>query len=134
MLTQLETHYSEALKALESINDSEALHEWQIKYIGRRGLITEMLRSTGSLPQEERASFGQRANEIKNLLTTAHAEREALIAQQELARDLEEGEIDISLPGRRHPQRRAAPGDADSAGFRAHLGGHGLPGLPQPRS
>jgi phenylalanyl-tRNA synthetase alpha chain len=103
MLTQLETHYSEALKALESIDDSETLHEWQIKYIGRRGLITEMLRSTGSLPQEERASFGQRANEIKNLLTTAHAEHEALIAQQELARDLEEGEIDISLPGRPTP-------------------------------
>lgn len=100
MLEELEAQYEAALKALETINSGDALHDWHIQYIGRKGLITDLLRSTGKLPQEERASFGQRANEVKNLLTAAHEEREALIKQQELARDLEEGEIDISLPGR----------------------------------
>ena len=103
MLQQLETHYDEALKALETITDDEALHEWEIRTLGRRGVVTEMLRSTGQLPAEERASFGKRANEIKNLLTEAHAQREEVIRTAALAHDLEEGEIDISLPGRTQP-------------------------------
>jgi len=100
MLEQLESHYQQAQQELETISDSEALHRWEIRYLGRKGLITEMLRSTGRLPQEERASFGKRANEIKNQLTEAYRQREALIQQQALARDLEEGQIDSTLPGR----------------------------------
>ncbi len=100
MLEQLETHYVEAQEALATITDSETLHEWQIEYLGRNGKITNMLRSTGKLPAEQRASFGKRANEIKNLLTTALENQQALVAAQELAQDLEEGEIDITLPGR----------------------------------
>lgn len=100
MLEQLETYYNEAARMLETIIDSDSLHEWEVKYLGRKGVITEMLRSTGRLPQEERASFGKRANEIKNLLTEAYAAREKLVQQRELALDLEEGQIDITLPGR----------------------------------
>ncbi len=100
MLEQLEAHYNEAAKTLAAITDSEALHAWEVKYLGRKGVITEMLRSTGRLPQEERASFGKRANDIKNLLAEAYTERETLVQQQELAYDLEEGQIDITLPGR----------------------------------
>jgi phenylalanyl-tRNA synthetase alpha chain len=100
MLSQLETHDTNARRELEAVTSSDGLHAWEIKYLGRKGLITEMLRSTGQLPPEERASFGKRANEIKNLLTEAYEQRAALVAQQELAQNLEEGEIDISLPGR----------------------------------
>ena len=100
MLDQLETHYVEAQEALADITASDALHEWQINYLGRNGKITEMLRSTGKLPAEQRANFGKRANEIKNLLTAALEKQQALVESQELAQDLEEGEIDITLPGR----------------------------------
>jgi phenylalanyl-tRNA synthetase alpha chain len=100
MAPQLETNYTDAVRELETITDGESLHAWEVKYLGRKGLITEALRSTGQMPQEERASFGKRANEIKNLLTEAYEKRAELVAQQELALNLEEGEIDISLPGR----------------------------------
>jgi phenylalanyl-tRNA synthetase alpha chain len=100
MLEQLESHYQQAQQELAAITDSETLRGWEIRYLGRKGLITEMLRSTGKLPQEARASFGKRANEIKNQLTEAYTQRETLIQQQALARDLEEGQIDITLPGR----------------------------------
>ena len=103
MLEQLEQHYNEALKQLENITDGDALHEWEVTYLGRRGIITDMLRKTGQMPAEERADFGKRANQIKNLLTDAHAEREIAIQNAELAQDLEEGEIDITLPGRTQP-------------------------------
>lgn len=100
MLQQLEQHYTDALKQLEGITDADVLRDWEVKYLGRKGIITDMLRQTGQLPAEERASFGKRANEIKNLLTEAHAGREEAIRTAELAHDLEEGEIDITLPGR----------------------------------
>ena len=100
MIEELESAYSASLTELEGMRDSDALHEWEIKYLGRKGSITQMVRSTGKLPPAERAGFGKRANEIKNLLTEALEQREALIAEQEMARDLEEGEIDVTLPGR----------------------------------
>jgi|FLYN01.1.fsa_nt_gi phenylalanyl-tRNA synthetase alpha chain len=103
MLEQLETIYQEALSKLETINNADALHAWEIEYLGKKGAVTLMLRSTGQLPKEERASFGKRANEIKDLLAEAHSRRETLIRDQELARSLEEGEVDVTLPGRAKP-------------------------------
>lgn len=103
MLEQLEQHHNDALGQLASITDGAALHDWEVIYLGRKGKITELLRSTGQLPKEDRAAFGKRANEIKNLLAEAHAERAEAIRVNELARDLEEGEIDITLPGRSQP-------------------------------
>lgn len=100
MLEQLETLYKEALTELEGVNAAERLHDWEIKYVGKKGTVTLMLRSTGQLPKEDRAAFGQRANAIKKALAEAYAEREKLVQQQELARDLEEGQIDVTLPGR----------------------------------
>ncbi len=103
MLEQLESIYKESLAKLEAINTAEALHEWEIEYLGKKGAVTLMLRSTGQLPAEERASFGKRANEIKNLLTDAYGQRETLIHDQALAHSLEEGEVDVTLPGRVKP-------------------------------
>jgi phenylalanyl-tRNA synthetase alpha chain len=103
MLEKLEALSREALAELDNITDSEALHQWEIKYLGKRGELTLMLRNTGQLPAEERPNFGKRANELKNALTEAYIAREELIHSQELARDLEEGEIDVTLPGRQKP-------------------------------
>jgi phenylalanyl-tRNA synthetase alpha chain len=103
MLQQLESLYSDALREVESLTEAEALQTWENKYIGRKGEVTTLLRSVGQLPKEERANFGKRANEIKDELTTAYQKREELIRQRELAKSLEEGEIDVTLPGRTTP-------------------------------
>ncbi len=100
MLETLETLKDEALTSLEDIKDSEAFQGWVSKYVGRKGEITLLLRSTGTLPAEERPAFGKRANEVKQILEAAMEERERLIQDQELARDLEDGAIDVTLPGR----------------------------------
>ncbi len=100
MLEKLEALYQQASQELDGVNTSEALKEWERAYIGRKGAVTLMLRQTGQLPPEQRADFGRRANEIKRLLTEAFAAREALIREQELARSMEEGQIDVTLPGR----------------------------------
>lgn len=100
MLEQLESTYRQALNELNDARDSASLVEWERRYLGKKGAITLALRSTGQLPPEQRADFGKRANAIKNELSSAFSEREEAVRQHELARTLEEGAIDVTLPGR----------------------------------
>ena len=102
MLETLETLHGEALASLETITSGDSLRDWEIKYLGKKGAVTEIMRGVGALPKEERAAFGKRANEIKALLANAYAERETLVKETELARDLVCGAVDDTLPGRPH--------------------------------
>ena len=94
----------EALEALRGVLDDEALAGWHNRYLGRQGAARALFGEIGQLPPEERAAFGQRVNALRQALSQAFDERESLIRGQLLARDLEEGEIDISLPA--YPRRR----------------------------
>ena len=94
----------EALVALYKITDGEELAAWRAQYLGRRGAVGKLFSTIGTLPQDERAAFGQQVNALQRELGEAYDKRENLIRSQSLARDLEEGEIDISLPA--HPRRR----------------------------
>src|SRR5258708_38290241 len=111
MLQQLETLYNEALGALQNVGNAETLNNWENKFIGRKGEITLLLRSVGQLPKGQRADFGKRANEIKNDLGSRYAQREELIRQRELPQSLEEGEIDVTLPGHPTPVAGMHPGN-----------------------
>ncbi|MFW5708615.1 MAG: phenylalanine--tRNA ligase subunit alpha [Chloroflexota bacterium] len=104
MLDKLDALEKEAMDALQRIDNREALQNWASKYTGKKGALTQVLRGMGQLPPEERPAFGKAANAVKEKLEAAYAEQELTIADQELARDLEEGEIDITLPGR--PRQR----------------------------
>ena len=94
----------EALEALKSINDSDKLAKWRSQYLGRRGAVAELFSSIGTLEPDQRAGFGQAVNALQKELNAAYSERQALIQSQLMARDLEEGGIDITLPAR--PRRR----------------------------
>jgi len=104
MTNSIDELRQDALRGLEDIREDDALRAWRSQYLGRRGAVGKLFGAIGSLPQGERAAYGQRVNALQQELDAAYTEREALIQSQLLARDLEEGEIDISLPGR--PQRR----------------------------
>ena len=89
---------SEAWRELEdSAGDSQKLQALSVKYLGRKGVLTQFLRSIASLPPEERPAAGQRANAIKQRLAADMAAAvEALAAS---VRDATPP-IDVSLPGR----------------------------------
>jgi len=103
MLEQLDSIYRRALAELNGLTDGEALAEWQRRYLGKKGEVTLLLRATGTLPKEQRAAFGQRANALRDALAAAYAGRAEAIRQAALARSLEEGALDVTLPGRRVP-------------------------------
>ncbi len=103
MADELGSIHQQALAELGGITDSEALQDWERQYLGKKGAVTLALRTMGQLPKEERAEFGKRINTIKEELLAAFAEREEMIRQHELAKTLEEGEVDVTLPGRQVP-------------------------------
>jgi phenylalanyl-tRNA synthetase alpha chain len=109
MLDKLEQIEKQTLEQLDSITDGDALKQLENATIGKKGEVTTILRSVGQLPSEERPAVGKRANEVQRALEAAFAEREELIRTHELAQSLEEGAIDVTLPGRRTPIGRLHP-------------------------
>ena len=100
MSGSIEVLREEALKALSDVRDSNALGDWKSRYLGRKGAVGSLFNTIGGLPKAERAAFGQQVNALQTELNEAYSERETLIRQQSLARYLEEGDIDITLPAR----------------------------------
>lgn len=89
-----------ALAAIKSANDAQALQDVRVKYLGKKGEVTALLKGLGKLSPEERPKMGALVNEVRQAL---EAELDALKASMEAAAlnaRLEEEKIDITLPGR----------------------------------
>ncbi len=99
MLEQLEKIGREALADLQKVSDPKALEDFRIKYLARKGQITQMLSQLGTLPAEQRRQAGQLANTIKQQVTGEFEQlRDTLLqAEQKKSKEL----IDITLPGKR---------------------------------
>jgi phenylalanyl-tRNA synthetase alpha chain len=100
MLEQLSQLEKESLAALEALGDSDALTEWNRRYLGKKGALTQMLRSVGQLPKEERPAFGQAANKVKIALEAAYEVKAEELRRAEMAQELQRGALDVTLPGR----------------------------------
>ncbi len=97
-----------ALKELEGINNIRDLESWRVRYLGRKGELTMILRGLAELPPEERKAVGALANQVKAELEDILKDREATLGLKELASAKTEA-IDITLPGRPFPVGRLHP-------------------------
>jgi phenylalanyl-tRNA synthetase alpha chain len=96
MLEQFEQIGRDALAELKKVADLTVLEEFRIKYLGRKGQVTQMLSQIGKLPSEQKRQAGQLANKIKKDLSRAFEEaKSGLEARQEKPEEL----IDVTLPG-----------------------------------
>jgi phenylalanyl-tRNA synthetase alpha chain len=96
MLEQFEKTGEEALAELQKVTDLAALENFRIKYLGRKGQVTQMLSQIGKFPPEEKPKAGQLANKVKKDVTMAFEEaKNALQAQQGKPKDM----VDVTLPG-----------------------------------
>ncbi|MDO8672660.1 MAG: phenylalanine--tRNA ligase subunit alpha, partial [Dehalococcoidia bacterium] len=100
MRDQLEDLRSRALQELEIIGQERELEEWRVKYLGRKGTLTTMLRSVGGLSDAERPAAGALANEVKKALEAALADKDKDLKQAEMIRKMGAAAIDVTLPGR----------------------------------
>lgn len=97
---QLDDMLGEALKSAGSataIADVEAL---RIKYLGKKGLLTEQLKKLGSLPADERPIIGQWVNDAKAELQQKLQTRKQSLQVADMETQLAENAIDVTLPGR----------------------------------
>ncbi len=88
----------EVLKELECVKDPSTLNEIRVKYLGKKGVITSILKTLGSLPPEERKEVGQLANSVKEFLEEKIKEYEELFKKKELEESLRREKLDITLP------------------------------------
>jgi phenylalanyl-tRNA synthetase alpha chain len=93
----IERIYADAMEALVSASDAEAVNELSIEYLGRKGRITHYLRNISSLPAEQRPQAGKRANEIKRSLDE---EFNGVLTRMANMTNAATDRIDVSLPGR----------------------------------
>jgi len=100
LLSELDAVLRQAREELAQAGDSEALESWRVSYMGRRGHLTLLLRQVGSLPEEERRTVGAGVNQAKDRLEQLLSERQDSLREAEASRRLEEGGIDVTLPGR----------------------------------
>ena len=101
MKEQLEQIRSQALDALSAAADAAELEALRVKYLGKKGALTALLKQMGKLSPEERPVIGQVANEVREALTAALEERRQAIADAAMARRLADEALDITIPGKR---------------------------------
>ncbi|HWR06097.1 phenylalanine--tRNA ligase subunit alpha [Sporomusa sp.] len=101
MEQQLKALRETALKELAEVAGKEALNELKVKYLGKKGLLTGVLRGLGALSPEERPRAGQVVNEVRNEIEQIITDKFEVMKQAEVARKLASETIDVTLPGRR---------------------------------
>lgn len=88
MKTQLEEIRKAAAAALEDAESAQQIEEARIKYLGKKGELTAILKQMGKLSAEERPIIGQLANEIRADIEGKIAEKSAEIKKNELEKRL----------------------------------------------
>lgn len=96
MLDELAQVREDALAAVGAAKDLDELDETRQSLLGRKGVITELLKSVGSRPPEERRSFGQNTNQIKKEITQALEEKAAELLS---SASVFEQAPDLTVPG-----------------------------------
>ena len=103
---------STALSEIEEAKNLTELENIRIKYLGKKGELTSILKMMGTLSPEERPKMGTIVNEAKNEITSKLEIKEQAFKEQEIAKKLEEERIDVTLPstkitrGSKHPLNR----------------------------
>jgi len=89
----------EAKKVLEEAKSLEEINEVRIRYLGKKGELTQILRGMGALPPDRRPRVGQVANEVREVIEAALAARTAAVKERIKQARLREETIDLTLPG-----------------------------------
>jgi len=86
-----------AVQELESINDQPGLEVFRVKYLGKKGMLTSLMKQMKDLSADERPEIGKLANRVKNQLQDRFKNRKEQIEQAKAAA---RSGLDITLPGR----------------------------------
>lgn len=89
-----------ARKAIESAADEAGLQETRVRFLGKKGVLTAIMKGMGQLSPEERPVVGALANTVKDELETSFASRFEQLREAAIQAKLSSEKLDVTLPGR----------------------------------
>ncbi|AJE03387.1 phenylalanine--tRNA ligase subunit alpha [Geobacter pickeringii] len=101
MKEQLDQLLQSALQEIAGTKSEDALQELRIKYLGKKGALTALMKGLGTLPAEERPAVGQIVNTVKMQLEARLDDALACVREAAKKERLETERLDVTLPGRR---------------------------------
>lgn len=105
-IKELDDIKQQALLGLSSLGSVDQLENWRVRYLGRKGDLTNVLRGISNLPIDDRKIVGSKANKLRILLEEEYQENLSKIKSGNL--DIQDA-IDITLPGRKVKMGRLHP-------------------------
>ena len=99
MKQQLETIRLEAMAALDAAADAQELETLRVKYLGKKGELTAVLKMMGKLSPEERPVMGQVANAVRAEIEEKLEQAKSAVAAKAMEAKLAEEAIDVTIPG-----------------------------------
>lgn len=100
MKEQLKQIHEKAIQALKEVGQSKELEEAKIKFLGKKGELTSILKEMGKLSAEERPVIGQIANEIRQDIEQKIEEAKKRMAAKEQELRMHKETIDVTMPGK----------------------------------
>jgi phenylalanyl-tRNA synthetase alpha chain len=91
---------TDGLNAVVQAADEAALDQVRVQYLGKKGELTQQLKSLGKLSAEERPAAGAKINEAKQQVQDAITVKRTMMAANALSKQLAVESIDVTLPGR----------------------------------
>jgi len=109
MKEQLEAIRKGALEAIGAAQETSGLEALRVKYLGKKGELTAVLKQMGSLSAELRPVMGQLANDVRSSLEKAIEAQSGILSQKALEARLESEAVDVTIPGRQPPRGHKHP-------------------------
>ena len=101
MTISLSDLLNDALNEIEECKTLNNLEKIRVKYLGKKGQITSQLKKLGSMKTDQKPSFGQEINKIKNQIEAKVKAKKIELKKLSIARNIATQSIDITLPGRK---------------------------------
>jgi len=99
-MSDIDALVTQALAEFAAVKDAAALENAKARFLGRTGLVTDLLKALGKLPAEQRRDAGSRINSAKARIEEALEARRNSLREEQLERKLREEAIDVTQPGR----------------------------------
>ncbi len=98
MLEQLDALLVEALAAIEGTSDETALRDLEVRYLGKKGPLTELMKGMRDVPPADKPKVGARVNEVRTSVEQAIATRRDRLDSERIAKLCADPDFDASLP------------------------------------
>ncbi|MCI9347635.1 MAG: phenylalanine--tRNA ligase subunit alpha [Oscillibacter sp.] len=109
MKEQLEAIRKGALESIGAAQDTAGLDALRVKYLGKKGELTAVLKQMGKLPAELRPVMGQLANDVRASLEKALEAHSAILSRKALEARLDAEALDVTIPGKKPPMGHKHP-------------------------